>query len=131
EGPKDVDLGAISPDGTLVAIRLEKEDKIVLLPIGDGPRRFAAGTLADDSPIQWSPDGRWLYVLRKGDPFRNQIYRVELATGRRELWKEIAPDDRVGTYGIRDVALTPDGRGYAYSLGRTASSDLYLVEGLR
>ena len=32
---------------------------------------------------------------------------------------------------IRDVALTPDGRSYAYSYERVEASDLFVVDGLR
>jgi hypothetical protein len=74
-------------------------------------------------------DRRFLYVYQRGEvPAR--AYRVELATGLRELWKELAPSDRAGVISIVDPHLAADEAHYAYSYARILS-DLYLVEGLR
>ncbi len=125
------DVGAISPDGKRMALRFEKEDKIFLLPLDGGERIPVPGTLPDETPIQWSDDGRWLYVLRLQEPLPMHVYRIELASGRRELWKEIAPDDRTGVIAMQNLNLTPDGRAYGYHVLRAVTSDLYLVEGLK
>jgi hypothetical protein len=58
------------------------------------------------------------------------VYRVDVATGRKDLWKEIGPSDPAGVTGLGHVLLTPDGASYAYNYARTLS-DLYLVEGLK
>lgn len=58
------------------------------------------------------------------------VSRYELATGRKELWKELAPPDTTGVSWTYRVHVTPDGRSYVYSYMRTLS-ELYLVEGLR
>ena len=60
-------------------------------------------------------------------PFR--VFRVELATGGREPWKTIAPQDPAGIWSA-DLMLTPDGKSYAYNCKRVLN-DLYLVEGLK
>jgi hypothetical protein len=76
----------------------------------------------------WSADGRFIYVWNPSElPFR--VSRVELATGRREPWKTITPQDPAGIYNA-DLMLTPDGKSYAYNAKRMLS-DLYLVQGLR
>ena len=49
------------------------------------------------------------------------LYRLDLATGRRERWKQLAPPDMTGflRYGSRikgpGLSITPDGRYYAYT----------------
>jgi Tol biopolymer transport system component len=129
EGSRDA--AAISPDGKLVAARFEKEDKTFLLPVDGGERRPVLGTLSGETPIQWSDDARWLYVLAGNELQQNHIYRIELATGRRELWKEITPDDPAGVIEMGSLNLTPDGRAYGYQVIRAITSDLYLVEGLK
>ncbi len=57
------------------------------------------------------------------------VFRVEVATGRRALWKEIRPLD-VSATGVGNLYLTRDGRsgvyGYAHAL-----VDLCIVNGLR
>jgi dipeptidyl aminopeptidase/acylaminoacyl peptidase len=81
--------------------------------------------------IAWSPDGRHAFVAGLSQPpFR--VFRVEVATGRREPWLDTSPPDPAGVGALifNGAALTPDGRYYAYGYVRTLS-DLFLVEGLR
>jgi hypothetical protein len=59
-----------------------------------------------------------------------RVFRLDLGTGRRELWKQIMPADRTGVIDIRGILPTPDGRAYAYSYLRILS-ELYVVEGLK
>ena len=58
-----------------------------------------------------------------------QIFRLELGSGRRSLWKELQPPDPAGLEQI-DAYVTPDGSAYAYGYQRILS-ELYLVDGLR
>jgi hypothetical protein len=70
-----------------------------------------------------------VWVFRRGQvPAR--IHRIDLASGRRELWRTIAPADAAGVFSITSFVLTPDGRSYAYSFSRVLS-DLYVVDGVR
>jgi hypothetical protein len=80
-------------------------------------------------PSRWSPDGRALYVYRR-DELPTHVYRVDVASGRKELWKTIGPSDRAGVTGVGHIIMTPDGASYVYNYQRTLS-DLYLVEGLK
>lgn len=59
-----------------------------------------------------------------------QVFRLDLTTGSREEFLELMPSDRGGVIEICPIALTPDGKSYAYPYVRHCS-DLYLVEGLR
>ena len=87
------------------------------------------GLAEGEFPVQWSADGRSLFVYRIGDvPAR--IFRLDLSTGRRELWRELVPPDLAGANVIPNVQITPDARAYGYSYGQVLS-DLYLVEGLK
>jgi hypothetical protein len=61
---------------------------------------------------------------------RVRIFRVDLETGRWELWKEIAPAETAGASVGGIVFMTPDGKSYAYGVSRDLSQ-LYLVEGLK
>jgi hypothetical protein len=55
---------------------------------------------------------------------------VDIATGRRDLWKEIAPADLAGVQSIPVIRFSADEKSYAYSVGRILS-DLYVVDGLK
>ena len=63
-----------------------------------------------------------------------KIYKLDLASGRRELWKELTPPDPGGLIDIGsslgEVRITPDGKSYVYT-SWTMPSELYLVEGLK
>jgi hypothetical protein len=79
-------------------------------------------------PIQWSEDGQILYV-RHGRTSA-QIYRVNVSTGERSLWKTIVPSDPAGLLSIDRVEIGRDGKQIVYGYARI-TSDLYVVDGLR
>jgi Tol biopolymer transport system component len=118
----------VSPDGTSVIAR-GPEGKVYLYPVTPGEPRPAPGLEPGELPIQWSPDGRFLYVYRRGDvPAR--VTRVEIASGKRELWKALVPGDTTGLEEVANIWLTPDGSSYVYNHIRTLC-DLYLAEGFK
>jgi Tol biopolymer transport system component len=121
-------LTAVSPDGRFVAAR-GPDWKIGIYSIDGGAPRPLAGAETHDNPILWSADGGSLYVYTSREaPAR--VFRVDIATGRREFWKTIAPADRSGLVAIDNIVMTPDGRSYAYSYQRILTN-LEVVEGLR
>jgi hypothetical protein len=83
------------------------------------------------APIAWSGDGKSLYVTEGGD---NQtvlnIYRQDVASGRRQLWRTLSVPDPSGIDSIGPVVITPDGGSYCYTYTRTLAT-LYVVDGLR
>lgn len=117
---------AVSPDGKLTAA--VRGNKIMFYPIDKGTPVPAPGTVAGDQPIRWSTDGHFLFVWRDIDVSR-KIFRVNLSTGHRELWKEITPE-LTGLSSITSPILSEDAKSYVYSCSRTLS-DLYLVDGLQ
>jgi hypothetical protein len=84
---------------------------------------------AGEFPVQWSPDGRFLYIHRGGG-FPGKIWKLEIATGRRELLREIALADPAGVTSIEQIFLTPDARTLVYGYYHNLS-DLYVVSGLK
>ena len=83
---------------------------------------------ADDQPLQWTADGRTLYVRRTGG-WPPTVDRIDVATGRRTPWKTIQPADPVGVDGIFRILITPDGSTYCHDYLRFLS-ELFVVEGL-
>jgi len=59
-----------------------------------------------------------------------RVLRVDLNTGKRQLFKEVEPPDRSGILALGPIHVTPDGKTYVYGFTRRLS-DLYVVEGLR
>jgi eukaryotic-like serine/threonine-protein kinase len=119
---------AVSPDGKWIVARDIVNNKWVLVPADGGQTRPIPGAEPNDIPIQWTPDGRSLYMAQFGNPAK--IFRLDIATGKRELWKVLTPADPSGVQGIGPIHITPDGKSYVYSVYRDLT-DLYLVKGLK
>jgi len=121
-----------SPDGKLVLAGDFESEEGLLCPLDGGPPRKVSGLQPGEEPIQWSSDGLSIYAWKSDRLTRDKVYRIELATGRRQLWREFEPADLagVGRGGINAILVTPDGKSYAYGYERGLET-LYLVEGLR
>ncbi len=119
---------AVTPDGkSVAAIGLDR--KGTLFPIEGGQPRPIPGLMDGEFPLRFSPDGRSLFVWRRGDvPAR--VSRVDIETGRREVWKDLLPADPAGVERISNVLVAPDGKSYVYCYARLLS-DLFVVEGLK
>jgi Tol biopolymer transport system component len=117
---------AISPDGKLVAA-IGSDRKGMLFRIDGGGGRPISGIVDGEFPLRFGEDGRSLFVWKRDLPAR--VYRVDLETGSRELWKELMPVDPGGVERISNVVITPDAKSYAYTFSRLLS-DLFVVEGL-
>jgi Tol biopolymer transport system component len=120
------DALALSPDGTRVALH-SPDGRVMLYPLAGGEPVAVKGLEADEMPTGWTGDDRALLLLEGKPPRR--IVRLDPASGRRELVKEIRPSDS-GLIGPALVVVTPDGRSYAANYSR-AQMTLFLVEGLR
>jgi eukaryotic-like serine/threonine-protein kinase len=119
---------AISPDGKQVAI-IGADQKPVLLPVDGGEVRTIPGLDVGDAPVGWSGDGHSLFVYRLGE-VPAKVDKLDLATGRRQPWKQLVPPDVSGVTDISAILITPDGNNYVYEYGRTLS-DLYLVNDVK
>jgi Tol biopolymer transport system component len=119
---------AVSPDGKFIAVR-GPDQKLYLYPIAGGEPTPIPGATQEDTPSGWTGESHGLYVYRRRE-LPAKIYLLDVATGQKQLWRELMPADSAGVTGIAPPFTTPDGRFYVYSCLRTLS-DLYLVEGLK
>ena len=118
----------VSPDGETVA-GISPDEKITLVSLRTGVSRSFPDDLLAGDVLAWSADGRALYFSDR-TPMPAGVYRLDIATGRRELVREVVPQDRAGVQTIAPVFTTPDGRAIAFSFRRILD-ELFLVEGLR
>jgi eukaryotic-like serine/threonine-protein kinase len=100
-----------------------------LYSLTGGATKTVPGFLAGEQPIEWSANGKLLYVYRPGE-FPAKVYELDLTTGKRTLWRSLAPADPAGVSQIGPIVMTPDGSSFIYGYHRTLS-ELYLVEGLK
>jgi len=123
-----LDYALASPAGKYVAGQ-GLDRRPCLLLVDGGEPQMIPGVTALDGSIQWSTDGKSLYIYRFGG-LPAQVDRLDLQTGRRTPWKTLAPRDRAGVHGITVIMMTRDGKICLYSYVRTLS-ELYLVSGLK
>jgi len=107
----------ISPDGKRV-ITLQPDRTFYITGLDGGEPKEIPGLEPDDEPIQWSDDGRAVFVKAAGD-FATKLYRVDLATGQRREWRDIDPPNKVGHVGLEvnpgGILITPDGKVCVYT----------------
>jgi len=124
---------ALSPDGQTVAA-VDRYGEYYLCAVdGRTDPSPVNGYRDGDVPLQWSADGKSLYIREAGNLVL-RIYKLDVDTGKREFWKELTPPDPDTLIDIGSdpgqVRLTPDGKFYAYTYW-TSDAALYLAEGLR
>ena len=120
--------GTMSPDGKFV-IAVGPDRKAYLYPIEGGEPTAVAGVGELEVPVGWTADSRYVYVYKRGE-YPARVSRLDPATGKRELWRELTPPDPAGISTISPPRIAPDGKAYVYSYNRILS-DLFLVEGVK
>jgi Tol biopolymer transport system component len=126
--PEGTAGGPITPDGKYL-LASDGNHQRWLYPIAGGePEKVNITVAPEESVMAFASDGKGLLVRTRRLPVR--ITRVDVATGRREPWKTIAPADTAGLKSIPSLRFSADGKSYAYSSFRILS-DLYVVDGMR
>jgi Tol biopolymer transport system component len=115
-----------SPDDRFLAVR--HEDGGIFIHPAAGGNAVPVPDLRKVTVSRWTPDGRGLLVFTDGLPAR--VFRVDVATGRRELRKILMPADPAGVVNVYAVQVTANEQSYFYSYQRDLT-DLYLIQGLR
>src|SRR5262249_15492764 len=124
----DLRFPLVSGDGRVID-SADSEGRLVLQPADGGAPRVVDGLEPGDWPLQWSSDGKAGYGC-KPDAVPIRVFRVDLASGARQLWKEVDIPDRTALWRRCTIVVTPDARAYAYSFTRSLG-ELFLVEGLK
>lgn len=117
----------VSPDGRWVAAH-GPDRTAWLFPVDGGAPKPVQGALQFERIVSWSTEGDALFVFARGE-LPGKVWRIDLKTGDRKLWREISPADRTGVEGIAAVRMTPDSETFAYSYYQRLSG-LFVVEGL-
>jgi hypothetical protein len=122
--------GVVSPDGERFAY-VTTDGQLKIARLSGEEATVVPGTPLDsnDDLIEWSADGRFVYIWRSGE-VPAPVDRLELATGRRESWKKFVPANPAGVANLQNVVVTPDGESYAYFYNRQIADDLYVVDGV-
>jgi Tol biopolymer transport system component len=123
-----VSKGILSPDGQTLAVS-DDAGRFLLCPASGGGCSPVKGVQPEDTPEQWEASGKAILVWNRNRTWPAQIYRIDLTTGERRLYKEISPSDPAGVlYG--NILLARDGEHYIYRV-RRVTGQLFLGEGLK
>ena len=109
---------AIGPDRTLALYPLKGGDPHPVPGLGPG---FVA--------VGWTDRPGVLFVSPEALSRRTPVFRLDVTTGRRELFREVGPNDPIGSPLTVRLQVTADGRRYAY-LYFLGASELFLIDGV-
>ena len=126
-GPADFTGVAVAKDGKRIAGRNGSAETVVF-DRGTEKLQVTPGIQLQESVARWTEDGRAL-VVYSSTPWKAQIYRVEVATGKRTLLQTVEPDERAGSTAPMRLAYAEGSKTYVYSTVRILGI-LYMVEGL-
>jgi eukaryotic-like serine/threonine-protein kinase len=114
----------VSPDGKFLlqapGVGAVLQGRSAIVDLTNGQVRDLQ--LADgDQPVAWEQDGRHVFIGQEHDAGAT-IYRFDLSTSKREIWKDIRPADPAGLLSVGRFYVTPSGNAYAYGATRYLSA---------
>jgi Tol biopolymer transport system component len=131
--PEGMPGGLPSPDGKQLIV-FQQGKPPSLLSREDGAIHPIPGAELRDNALDWSSDGRALFLRPRRDDTQSQltdrVVRLDLATGRRETWRDVRPADTSAMTSVSVSAITPDGKTLGFTYVRN-NNDLYAVDGWR
>src|SRR5262249_8319974 len=118
---------SVSPDGRSVILS-DGPGGSVLYDVASATGRPVPGLAPGLEAFAWCADGRSVFV-RTSSTNPLKVYRLDLSSGRQELWKEFSVSDINNAQALK-VIPTPDGQSYVYGYTRLFS-DLFIAEGVK
>jgi serine/threonine protein kinase len=118
----------VSRDGRS-AVTLGSEGEFVLYLVEDGSRQSLPGIPPHARIIHFGQDDQSIFYFLRGQ-VPAPVYCLNLATGERTHWADIAPPSPAGVVTLTRVIMTPDAETFVYSYPRFLTN-LYTVTGLQ
>jgi len=120
----------LSPDGQSTAV-LGSDGRWGVWPLEGGGIRPIPGLDSANTVVGWSPDGGSVYAVSSRENERTaKVYKVNIATGKMELWRIFGVGTVAGVKGVGGLQLSRDGSAYAYVYSVTLSQ-AFVVTGLK
>ena len=126
--PRGVIGGLISPDGER-AIVSTPDGAFATFAFRDG-RLDLVPIRPDEKVVQWSPDGQSVLVFKQTE-IPSRLERVDLASGKRTLVRELGPPDRAGIMQLVGATVARDGGAYAYGYWKRSSKLILATQAAR
>ena len=83
-----------------------------------------------DGAFDFTADGAGIYVRRRGPNREVEVWRVDLANGKRTLLRTITPGEVPAITVAVNAIVSPDGKSFAMTYVRELSTE-FVVEGLK
>ncbi|MGD0758094.1 MAG: protein kinase [Candidatus Sulfotelmatobacter sp.] len=126
--PEGTTGSLVTPDGKFLLAGDANHQRWLYPITGGNPQKLNLALSPEEGIFSFFGDGKSVLVRGRGLPVK--VFRVDLATGSRQLFREIVPADPAGAQSVPGLRFSADGKSYVYSLGRWLS-DLYVVDGLK
>jgi eukaryotic-like serine/threonine-protein kinase len=132
--PEGVSGYALSPDARELAVT-GPDGNPGIWSFDTNSLRSVPGLDSNDVVSGWTSDGSSLYVTSFQDRLQHsstKVYRVTVATGKKEFWKEFGTNLPAGTAGagVGLPRFAAEGSAYAYVYSQVLS-EAYVVKGLK
>jgi hypothetical protein len=128
--PEGISGVLLSSDGRSAAVQ-GPDGKWGIWPLGGSGIRLIPGLESSFHVAGWSPDGQSVYALSsRADQKPAKVYKVNTATGKKELWRNLGPETTTGVTEVTQPHFSSDGTAYAYGYVRILSQ-AYVVTGLK
>ena len=127
--PEGVTGLVLSPDSRSIAVD-SADGKIGIWTIGGSVVRPVPDLASPQQPIAWTLDGKSLYVFSRAIArTQAEVDRVDIATGKRELWK-VFGTQLAGVESVGPPRFSADMSAYAFVYSTTLS-EAYVVKGFK
>jgi len=119
---------SVAPDGQSFVV--QQKNAWVVYSIQGNSTKPVPGLQAGEFPIAWSSDAKHVFTQATSATSLT-INRIDLDSGRKELWQVLTPKDQVGLRPVSSpTSITPDGRWIAFTYS-TQLGQLYSSETLK
>lgn len=115
----------ISPDGDSLLLT-SGDQAYKIYSLSSGKSIPFNGVESGELPMRWSQDQKSIFV-RSLFSLPAKVYKVEVSSGKRNLFKEITVPDPAGFVVFTNIIVSDDQQSYAYSYRRGLST-LFLIE---
>lgn len=117
----------LSPDGKLL-LAYNADGKLSVYPLDGTAVKPLIGIEPGEVAIQWSADSTSIFVYNR-EMLPASVYKLNVTTGRRTLFKVMTPPDRAGVLAIQSIRISPDEKSYAFTYASVLGT-LYTLDGL-
>ena len=118
-----------SPDGRYAIAETRGAPVLCDLRHPERDPTLIAGLLRGEYVGGWNQDSRHVYAFRQGSPLPQQLWLVDITSGRRTLVRNLDSPADAGQQ-LELSWVTPDGKTVASSVYHQ-SAELYMLEGLK